>query len=351
MRKLLTTLLLSSLLFACRKMNDPDAVPGRDLSRETHEVNVWLEKQKETANETGLERIKALQQNLDFASLVSPAFGDDEMVYIVPVKAAFGSKNNAERNPQCHLVLFISKETHKVRKGNIVQFISKTPFGKARLQQFMFDYYAFGKKEFTGSLAYLTVADEMLYEISYLDGELNYYKSVGKKPETGRNATCYEIGWYYFWSDGSVTWEPIGQYCDGCEPVKTVQGKTYRVGCGSGGDQGGADESPTKLMTWLVYRENMYGPPIEIYAQVQFWGKKASDYPQGGYFYRSVDQGTYTSNFSTYNINLANVYTQAWHGPQHGYQSFQGVINYNSYGSVNREVTKTRTFEFVEVFP
>ncbi|MBL7729543.1 MAG: hypothetical protein JNM88_00065 [Chitinophagaceae bacterium] len=352
MRKLFIPILLACIIISCSKDEAPAVQPGNNFANEKDKINAWLEKQKKTANAKGLARITALQQNLEFASIVKPSLSGDEYLYIIPIKEGFGSKNNAERKPLSNLVLFINKNKDTIRKGNIVQYISPEPVTREKLQQLLYNYYEISEKTFTGSLAYLTVADEMDYEIGYKGGDYSYYKSIKKRPSTGRNATCYEIGWYYFWADGSVTWEAIGEYCDGCEPAKTILTKTYRIGCGGGGTgQGGVDDSPTRLKTWEVYSENMYAGPIKIFAQIQLWGKKDSDYPQGGYFYKSVDQGSYTENFSTYNISLMSTYTQSWHGTAHGYQTFQGTIVYNSPGAPDKYVANSKTFQFAEVFP
>lgn len=354
MRKLFIPILLACIIISCSKDEAPAVQPGNNFASEKDKVNAWLEKQKKTADKNGAVRIISLQQNLDFASLIQPAFGADEYLYIIPIREAFGSKNNGERKPLSHLVLFINNETDSIRKGNIVQFISPAPITKENLKQFFTDYYGFKDHTFNGSLAYLTVADEMLKEMNYRDGQMNYYKSISKKQLTGRNATCYEIGWYYFWADGSVTWEAVGEYCDGCEPVKTIHGKTYRVTCGGGGGGGtggGVDDAKTKLVNWEVYSENMYAEPIIVKAYVQLWGKMVSDEPQGGHFFRTADNGCRSENFSKYGIRLLEPYTQSWHGTQNAYQLCQGTIVYNQQGDLTRHIHNTNTFQFGDVFP
>ncbi len=349
-----SVLLLITVCFAsCKKDSSQLIEAAKDET--TNKVIAWLEKQRASASTEGAAKIESLKESLDFSLLTVVPFPPGETVLIIPVKNSFVTTSNADKNPANSLVLFLGKD-QEVRKGNIVQYISFERISSRRvLANFLDSYYRFRITDFTGSLVYITITDEIAYELNYIKGNANYYKSMEKKKLGNLTETCYEIGWYYFWSDGSVTWEPIGGYCDDCVPARTVNGQTYRVNCGGGGGGGGgSNEEPpllTKEMDWLVYTENMYGQPIKITAKVQFWGRKVSTEPQGGHFTQTNDHGTYTENFSTYGMDWASVYTQAWHGTQFGYQSVQGNIVYAPYTLPPKYISKTQNFMFAEIFP
>lgn len=314
-------------------------------------VNAWLEKQKAKASLAGITRINALKSNLDFSSGMTKDLMRSDSIIIIPLKGGYETKINAEKSPVNMLVIFLD-DRKEVSKGYIVQYISSRKFiVKKDLLNFMFDYYDFRINHFTGSLAYLTVADEFSYELSYVDDVNQYYKTVGQKKADGITETCYEVGFYYYWSDGSVTWEPIGGYCDGCEPAKTINGKTYRTGCGGGGG-GETPEVPTETteVWWEVYREFASGPDPYIMAAVQLWGKKVAGEPQGGHFIQSNDHGIRAFNFDMYGMGFSGSFSQSWHSPQRAYQAVQGTVTYSVPGALNKYISPTKTFQFLDVF-
>jgi hypothetical protein len=315
-------------------------------------VNSWLDKQKTSATAEGISKIQLLKANLEFStSITEPLFRDQGLI-IVPVKEGYITSSNKERNPVNMLVLFLNN-SKEIQKGFIVQYIAAKQFiNKKELATFMYRYYKFDDTKFTGSLAYLTVADEFSHELNYENGVYRYYKSAGKKQTGGLTETCYEFGFYYYWSDGSVTWEPLGSFCDNCEPVKTINGRTYKTNCGGGGGGGGPEEPAlTREMWWEAYREVATGQEPNIQAGVQFWGRKVTGEPQGGHFTQSNDHGYHTFNFTMYGMGFAYAYTQSWHGTQNAYQAIQGTVIYNDPTAPTRHVDKTKTFIFSEVFP
>lgn len=353
LQHIFVVLLLTVLLGSCKKDSSPLIEASKDET--TNKVIAWLEKQKTQASAEGAAKIESLKESLDFSLLTVVPFPPGEVVLVIPVKNSFVTTSNADKNPANSLVLFLNKN-HEIRRCNIVQYISSQRISSRRaLADFFNSYYRFRITDFTGSLVYLTFTDEIAYELNYIKGDVNYYKSMEKKQLGNLAETCYEIGWYYYWSDGSVTWEPIGGYCDDCVPARTVNGQTYRVNCGGGGGGGGGnnEEPPalTKEMDWEVYSENMYGPPAKITAKVQFWGRKVSGELQGGHFTQATDHNTYTENFNTYGMDWVTVYSQSWHGTQFGYQTVQGNITYAPYTLPPKYINKPKTFMFAEVFP
>jgi len=242
-------LLATFFLVSCKKggLQQPVQSPNEIINS----VNAWLEKQKASATTAGAATIQSLKENLDFSGLTTVLFGTDETVVIIPMHDSFVASSNAGKDLINSLVLFVNTN-NEIRKGNIVQYVSpKAISGRRALSDFFTRYYGFKITDFTGSLVYVTVTDEIAYELNYINGNVNFYKSMGKKQLGPLTETCYEVGFYYFWSDGSVTWEPVGGYCDGCEPVRTSNGETYRLNCGGGGGTARAGSSFQNLLSLL----------------------------------------------------------------------------------------------------
>lgn len=314
-------------------------------------INTWLEKQKKAASLTGISRIQSLKESLAYSLAMTRDLRRSDSILIIPINKGYETAINKERSPVNMLVIFFN-EQKEIDKGYIVQYISTRKFAdNTALLNFMFDYYDFRDTRFSGSLAYLTVADEFSYELNYENGAYRYYKSTGKKPMGGLTETCFEVGFYYFWSDGSVTWQPIGSFCDNCEPAKTIHGRTYKINCGGGGGGGPEEPALTKELWWEVYREVATGPEPHIEAGVQFWGRKVSGESQGGHFTQANDHGISTFNFDMYGMNFVSGYSQSWHGTQNAYQAVQGTITYPPYTEDPLYIHPTKTFQFGEVFP
>ncbi|MEQ1676797.1 MAG: hypothetical protein ABL876_08855 [Chitinophagaceae bacterium] len=232
----ISVLLITVLFISCQKESSPQSESSNNKT--TSKIITWLEKQKATASAEGVAKIQSLKKNLDFSLLTTGLFNSEEPIIIVPIKKSFVATSNADRNPINSLVFFLDNK-EDIRRGNILQYISTQRVSSRRVLANFFDrYYNFRITDFTGSLVYVTVTDEIAYELNYIKGSVNYYKSVEIKQLNGLTEACYELGWYYYWSDGTVTWKPIGRYYGDCLPVRKINGQTYRVNCGGGENNG-----------------------------------------------------------------------------------------------------------------
>lgn len=103
-----------------------------------------------------------------------------------------------------------------------VQLCSVKNDGSAKKEiDFVCNYFHGDVGNYTGSILFLRISREFIYEKTFQNGEL--YKtraqeirpanSSGKNQLSPESQTCYVVVLITYWSDGSITTEIIGEYC------------------------------------------------------------------------------------------------------------------------------------------
>ncbi|MDB5195755.1 MAG: hypothetical protein JWP88_125 [Flaviaesturariibacter sp.] len=191
------------------------------------------------------ERIQALQENLDFSKARYEHRNAQEKFAVIPVKEAFKSQNNRDKNPFNYLVVALDAQP-ALTKGNLIQYIPDRERMPAPQNTFA-KIYNYGKLDCSGKFTILSVADDFQFELTFEKGGLKTFsekRSKQKGNSGGRTTSCTD--WYYqtwaVWSDGSM--ELISETyafttCDDdCWLAKTINGRTFRVECSGGGGGG-----------------------------------------------------------------------------------------------------------------
>lgn len=273
----LTILFLSS----CRKegIQEANKISTAANKEIIDKVNAWLNDQKTKVSGDKPLKIESLQQNLSFKNLRAEELYEGEKLLIVPVNQNFQTENNKEKNPVNYLLLILDN-TDKIRKGNIVQYIPVNRNLNNKLPVNFFNkFYNLKILDLNGTLTFLSVSDDLLYEMKYENGTLKSYSEITNKVKgsgPGRQSTritvdCYDVYFVTYYQDGSSTWEYLYSFCNEgeqqCKIAFKANGRTYRIGC----DGGGGGNIETAVVTqkdwevatstsgfWLVYSTEKY---------------------------------------------------------------------------------------------
>ncbi len=245
-RLLLALSFVSLVFFGCRKeISDQYGSTKLTVSVLNSKVNNWLDKQQAQAGVGRKEKIKQLQQSLDFEKLHIEALSADEQLIIVPVKNEYKTVNNQDR-PVSNTAVFILDKTGEVRKGNVMQYTSGIADGNNSFSDnTITKIYNRQKIDYSGKFTLLSVFDRFEYELTYKNGNL---LSTGymqpNATANGRTSSC--IAWYLvtttFYSDGSQETSEtfLGTTCyeSGCYPndpnLQSLD--CIEPGSGNGGD-------------------------------------------------------------------------------------------------------------------
>lgn len=355
---ILSGIFLVTVVVSCKKEERaPSPAPGISDAK-ANTINKWLEDQKNKATGNRPQTIADLQKNLDFQHATNGALFDGETMTVIPIQGAFVTVNNKEHNPINYLLILFDK-TGEIRKGNIVQYIRSTDSRLAQLSAtFFHDYYNLGVDDFTGTLTFLSIADELLHEEKYSRGKLVSSSQVQLKPKAvsgGKvNIACYDVWWVTWYPNGTSTWEYLYSYCDdgsggngGEQPCKgpvTTNGRTLRTGCGGGSGPGGGDSEVeiARYKQWLLYApaDNSW----QIYSYEYIKGKR---YPGGtGGYFTSIHHNTSDCNGSgviwgenSYDVSVTSTTASA---------RVSGSYNFENN---NYYINKNGSWAFSEIFP
>lgn len=367
MRKLLfsravpVTLVMLLFLNACKK-DDPDR--NLDLTSENtmvKKVTLWLDEQKAKVNDTKRSNIELLKSNLDFSGIRIESSGEGEKIFIIPVQKGLAEKKNINKNAIPNLVIIFDK-MQNIRKCNLVLYLPANGQNEVKVPDNVFyEILNTGKPDCNARLTYLDITGRKLHELEYENERLkafsNFREDTSSNPKSETVANCIDWFWVttYYDSEGlilSEDWDYIGTTCEGedCEdpylamlcPMSNNEG---------GGPAVGYEYTVSKRQYWEVYREQMAQSDVIIKGTLYFFGQKVSTEQQGGHFTGTREATTFTENFSTYQMNWVGVYEQSWHGPQHAYHLVQGNIDYGPYGQPPRYINKTKSWNFIEIFP
>ncbi len=353
---LITFLVISS----CKK--DPTDVPRGPGGSHTNlgpKVNEWLEEQASKVTGDRSQKIESLRNNINWSTLHEEDLYTGETMLVASVNPSYKTENNKGKNP-VNYVLFIVDKEGKIRKGNIVQYLPAINSAFKTLENGFFTrFYNSERDDLSGTLTFLTVSDDLLYEMSYEKGRLKSHSVVERKPQTSStgktNIECYDVWWVTYYPDGSTTWEYLYSFCNGgeqpCKGSFSTNGRTYLIGCGGGGggEEGGDEVERIHTLVW-TFLSNPDGTGVgEIKSVETAKGKKNSNYPQGGYF------TSLTHNWST--CNFCTLPTDVWWETSHNTSASAQTASITLVGNLNYDgqqmhgLINTKSWAFQEVFP
>jgi hypothetical protein len=152
-----------------------------------------LNNEKSKATKDRPAKIQSLQDNLVFSGLRFEELNEGERLILIPVGKYFKSVNNKDNNPFNYLLLILDK-TNNIRKGNIVQYV--TPDGKTATAVPTNTFYKFYNLKILGcdgKFTFLTITDDLLYEMKYEKGSLKTYSEVNQKQNASGKANGTQV--------------------------------------------------------------------------------------------------------------------------------------------------------------
>lgn len=190
-------------------------------------VNAWLERQRASAGKEKKISILALQQNLDFRHIRVEPFNPYEQFVIIPVRENFLAGN--ERTSVSQLLLIIDS-SGRIRKGNIVQYISES--GQPAPAGSFFKLFNDEVLDCSGQFVFLTITGRYLYEMNYKNGVLYSFKlmrpgaTISQYKGADTESLTYDacLDWYLmstvYHDDGGVEIfeDHLGRVLDGYIP-------------------------------------------------------------------------------------------------------------------------------------
>lgn len=224
-------------------------------------VNDWLLARKQESIPEKADKIQKLTDNLELKKLYTEPLGDTETLIIIPLKKDFVSENYKDKNP-INYFLGILNRNSELRRGNIVQFIqSGNTALKAVPKNTFYKLYKDNNPDINGSLAFLGIADDLQYEMSYVNGKFKTFSIKQLKPKAtggrGNGTTvlqCWDTYWVTWDENGSARWEYLYSYCeDDCNTTRNVREGSFRTDCGGGGGTGGEDEEYNALVAEATF--------------------------------------------------------------------------------------------------
>lgn len=345
---------------ACKKERETVKPQQPEVNTElVNKIKAWLEEQKSSQyKEEKKTTIQLLEDNLQMDRLWVEEYKQNEKFILVPISKRFISANNKGKDPVSYLLLVLDVAGN-IRKGNIAQYMPVNKNANANLEKnTLYKIYNYQQLSFDATITYLSVTDELNYEMVFKNGNTRSLSVIKQKDEdsTGGKGTavqrCWDVYWVTYYEDGSSTWDFMYTYCDDdCNTTRNVVGRGIVIACAGGSGDPEYELIHNKLMRWEVYRETA-GPPdfyIAVQAKVFLFGKKDPAYPQGGYFTSTREAEIWTENFG-YDMDFQSLANQAWVGGQHAYHMVQGNVIYPPNTKEPHYVYKTQTWDFADVF-
>jgi hypothetical protein len=345
-------------LSACQKEAAQDlvaensAIAQENKQEAVTKVNAWLENQKKLTTAVIATSVNNIKANLDFDKLYFEKLSETEKLLIVPLKSTFVSTVNKGKNPLNVFLLVLNKEGD-IRKGNIVQFISKNSVPLTALPKNTFyNFYNADHLVADGSFTFLNVYDKILYQMDYKDGKISAYSEKQNKQDNNiANSTvlstttaCTNWYWVTTYADGTQSWQFLYTTCSGDESVEPEGG-------GSGGGGGNGEEEVTmapKQEQWIVAVNASFLWYVNSTEQLN--GVKKPNLPGGGYFTNITHLGenVVDGGNAGYVWNRSGVTVS--YGGSSAQSTVSGILKSPSYPDVNIP-PKTNTFAFSQVYP
>src|SRR5690242_12329751 len=175
-------------------------------------VKEWLQEQKSSYQEVSKKtKIQNLEDNLVFNKLNTQYYINGEKFIVVPIGNGFISVNNADKTQSSYLLLILTSNGD-IRRGNIVQYQPKQRSIPLPANAFNKIFAHEVIPSFNSVFAFLTIADELSYEVNIVNGIGHSVSEIDQKASTrnvGKTSVeaCWDVYWVTFYQDGSSTWD------------------------------------------------------------------------------------------------------------------------------------------------
>lgn len=179
--------LFAGLLFvlsSCKKQSIPDEItagPTRPAEnvvdvQAANLVRTWLTNQHSAADAEKSDRIRQLEEKLDFAGMRVKRLHAEKQLLVVPIRPGLSTiPDNAGMN----VLLLQQDESGNIRGGNIVQYTAQNPFNETKPDVVLAMYDAHAKSN-TANYSFLTIAGHAFRKISYQAGRIQSYSTLQK---------------------------------------------------------------------------------------------------------------------------------------------------------------------------
>lgn len=286
----LASLFLFIAFTSCQKNNiSSDSSPQGKLQVT---ASAWLDSRLTAQPSERNQRVELLRQKLDFSGAYTEDAVDNEKLMVIPIKPGFVSAYNSDKNPKNYLLLTLGKDG-KIRKGNIVQFVSQS--SKIPANTF-YKMDTDGRVNVDASLTFLSIFDRFLFTIEYKNGRQISFTEARKKSDLTNGQTTISTNgvqtnsvkctdWWLvttsYFPDGhtEVDNEFLETTCTNCLPNELCDHLDDGGGSGNTIDY---EYQVYRLKQWKVYIFPGY-PGYAVYSWENIRGRRNSS-PEGGYF-------------------------------------------------------------------
>jgi len=355
-------LLLLTLTFAtCKKEDSVNNKPTPEIDSEiVSKVIVWLDAEKSaTLKEEKRAKIQLLKESLSFKQLWYEESINEEKFVVIPINQNFLSDNNKGKSPKNYLLIVLDN-TGRIRKGNIVQYISNSVANISLETNSFYKIYNYRQLQNNATFSFLSITDYLTYEIVFKNGtpySFSYTQqkdkvSTGGKEIAKTELMCWDVFWVTYYPNGTSYWEYLYSYCgdEECQETRILAGRGSIINCGGGSGGGEYELEVIRSVDWTV-TPNPTGGTGEIKSTETFKGKRNSNHPQGGYF-TSMNHNSSICNFCS-SSEPNNVWwetsTSYSASAQTATSSVTGNLNYD--GQQYHGLTNTKSWSFEQLFP
>jgi hypothetical protein len=243
---------------ACKKSNQQILIENKDKQVITNFLN--SETQKKTSTLFRNERINALIEKIDFASLKKVDNADGKVYYFLKLKSPTYSIESGKTQ-----LLYLTEDNNQIKSATIIT-AKIAEISQGEIEKVLSNI----KNDFNGKFDISTIYDKFLSRAVFKDGKLEGIGVLQTK-NTERNAELptYCIDWYivttYHYADGTsyTTYEYYTTTCGCSDPINESFGCEDASGGGGGSSTYtlvDAEAGANQLMNNAVFQKvtNLY---------------------------------------------------------------------------------------------
>jgi hypothetical protein len=278
--------LFAGLLFvlsSCKKQSISDETAAAGPTRPAENVidvqaanlvRTWLTNQHSTTDPLKTEKIRLLEEKLDFAGMRVKRLNAEKQLLVVPIRPGLSTvPDDAGMN----VLLLQQDESGNIRSGNVVQYTTQNP-GNERRPDAVLAMYDANAKSNSANYSFLTITGHAFRKISYQGGKIQSYSALQKNVPGAANKPTQDpispdqicTDWYWvtttYYADGHTETTSSFAY----RTCETTSGGGPTPDCGAVNDElegysisedGSMTvlyqtaKTRTKLYCWTFYRQ------------------------------------------------------------------------------------------------
>ena len=219
-------------------------------------VNGWLDKQKSPTQPNKAANIDLLKENIDFSSLKSEEFNQNEKFIVITIKEEYKIKKNIDKNTSSVLLL-VADKIGNIIQGNIVLYIpDKNQQVNTIPDNTFFKMYNEKNLACDGLFRFLSPTGRWMYQREYKNGKLSSFGYVKASNNfEGRSET--DCTYYFFiltlWVEGVAVAQEVTYLGRTCErPCDDPNNQALCPDEGGGGGSGGAGAGDANLEDFCI---------------------------------------------------------------------------------------------------